>query len=312
MPTTTNFFEAKTAGIQQKDWPKTYILTILGITVLWTCIASAGNGKTPVFTSIDYPNAIDTQATSINASGDIVGRYFLSDGSGHAFLLKAGVFHSIDVPGAVWTDANYINPRGDIVGAYGTSDNTYHAYVLRSGTFTTIDYPSATQGTAGYGIGPNGEVVGSYDSPPHGYLLDNKGNFIPIDFPGAPATFLTQVTADRMVGAYLDPNYQVKFVAHAFVVKNGHFQTIDFPNCTSDNDFSFLSGLNPRGDMTGGCFPAGGYERGYLISEGQIIPINVPGSVSGYANGINPQGQIVGRYTVDGVHNHGYLLTWKP
>lgn len=42
--------------------------------------------------------AVNTQATAISPSGDIVGRYFSANGQQHGFLLTQGKFQTIDPP----------------------------------------------------------------------------------------------------------------------------------------------------------------------------------------------------------------------
>src|SRR5260370_39753708 len=62
------------------------------------------------FVSIDFPNALFTNALGINPEGDIVGFYLDSSGTGHGYLLSGGHFTSIDFPGAIGTLAADINP----------------------------------------------------------------------------------------------------------------------------------------------------------------------------------------------------------
>ena len=289
-------------------------LAMVCFVILWACLCSAQNKKTPVFTSFDYPGSVDTEATGINASGDIVGRYYTFDGTnyfGHGFLFTNGQFQPIDFPDSIYTDVTYISSRGEIVGSYNSADGVQHGFVLRNGAFTTIDYPDAT-GTAGFGIGPNGEVVGTWwdQVQNHGYIMDNQGRFTLFDYPGLQ-TLPTVITAGRITGFYTGDNWAT---VHGFVVKNGKFQTIDFPAIGTYPacETTYLSGLNPQGDMVGGCIRSNS-ESAWLVKDGEFVPISYPGSLTNYANGINPQGQIVGRYmTNDGHFNHGFLLTWKP
>jgi len=254
----------------------------------------------------DYPGAIDTEATGITPSGEIVGRYISSDGFLHGFLLSKGNFYPINVPKALGESVNDINPSGQVVGAYLGQDGIVHGYVLRDRKYTTIDYPGASY-TSCDGIGADGEIVGEesgQDGLIHGFLLDKKGMFTLVEYPGAPQSLLTQISAGRMIGDYLpDPS-----TVYAFVVKNGRFQSFGFPGCKA----SYVSGLNPEGDIVGGCIRNFLDEDGYLRSNGQFISIKMPGWNSCFANDINPQGQIVGRYSInDGRLNHGFLLTWK-
>jgi uncharacterized membrane protein len=254
------------------------------------------------FISFDFPGAIDTQATAITPTGEIVGRYTSADGMQHGFLLRAGQFTSIDFPDATLTDVSWINPNGQIVGGYHGPDNIMHGFLLSGGQFTTIDCPGA-QSTVAYGISSTGDIVGVETDAAgvlHGFLL-RGGNFSVIDFPGAMSTLPTMIIGRHVVGGYFDSN----FAAHGFLLYNHNFQTIDCPDSTS----VFLSGLNLQGEMTGEVTMSDGIQHGLLVSGGKCIVVDVPGSLPGsnYANGLNSTGDMVGRYaTSDGVM-HAYL-----
>lgn len=81
-----------------------------------------------------------------------------------------------------------------------------HGFVRDSGGFTTIDAPRATLFTVVLGIDEGGAAVGAYvDSggKTRGFLQTERGEFIPIDFPGAAATLVSKVNArGQMVGAW--------------------------------------------------------------------------------------------------------------
>jgi hypothetical protein len=266
-----------------------------------TSVASSTPNSKAVFTSFDFPGAVNTQATAITPSGDIVGRYLNADGSQHGFLLSAGKFKSIDVPNATLTDLTWINPRGQIVGGYidNAGNGQEHGFLLTRGKFTTVDYPNA-QFTVAFGIGATGEIVGIWGDGVglHGFLL-RSGNFSPLDLPGATGTLPAMISAGRIVGGYFSSTG-----THGFSLTQSGVQTIDCPGST----FTFLSGVDPQGRMVGGYGSADGNSHGALVIGGNCIPVDFPGGTNTYANGIDPQGDIVGRYTgPDGVV-HGYLL----
>jgi len=248
--------------------------------------------------SFDFPGAINTQATAITPSGDIAGRYTSADGVQHGFLLSGGKFRSINFPGASSTQVSWINPRGQIVGSY--VDSALHGFLLSNGKFTTIDYPNA-QFTIPFGIGATGTIVGIWDNGSgnaKGFLLKAE-NFSPLDVPGATASLPAMISAGRVVGGYTDSTG-----LHGFSLIQGVVQTIDCPGST----FTFISGLDPQGQMVGGYGTADGNGHGALVIGGNCIPVDFPGGTNTYANGINPQGDIVGRYTgADGIV-HGFLL----
>jgi hypothetical protein len=271
------------------------------ITLGLVVFAYASAGAQSKLTSFDFPGAINTQATGITPSGNIVGRYTSADGVQHGFLLSDGKFRSIDVPASISTDITWINPRGQIVGDYVDQSGRGHGFLLNKGAFTTIDYPTA-QWTDAFGIGATGEIVGIYGDSMgniHGYLL-TKGTFTALDFPGASGTLPAMISAGRIVGGY-----NSNTGTHGFSLINGAFHTIDCPGAT----FTFLSGIDPQGRMVGGYGTFDGKNHGALISDGNCIPVDVPNGSDAYANAIDPQGDIVGRYTgADGIV-YGYLLS---
>ena len=157
---------------------------VCSIMLLMLCVASQAQDARR-FTSFDFPDAIDTEPTSISPDGQIVGLYVSSDGLQHGFLLAKGKFQSIDFPGSTQTAARWINPRGQIVGEYTDTGRRQHGYLLSGGRFTSFDYPGA-ESTVAFGIGATGDIVGPWvplgPFTLHGFLL-SKGNFSTVDFP---------------------------------------------------------------------------------------------------------------------------------
>ena len=70
-----------------------------------------------MYSAIDFPGAVLTNAQGINAGGEIVGSYndAGTPSKTHGYVLSGGQFRSIDFPGARVTNARGIGPRGDIV-----------------------------------------------------------------------------------------------------------------------------------------------------------------------------------------------------
>lgn len=276
------------------------VSSMLVVLMFWTMSLSLHAGVQSNFRSFDFPGAIDTQATGITPSGDIVGRYTSPDGVLHGFLLSAGTFHSIDFPNATSTSVNWINPRGQIVGNY-TDVSGGHGFLLSAGNFTTIDYPSA-QWTVAFGIGATGDIVGIYGDSAgalHGFLLSRRV-FRTIDFPGATATLPTMIAAGRIIGGYSNND---NLGDHGFLLDKSVFRTVDCPGA-----FTFFSGIDPEGRMVGGYGTFDGYYHGALVDKGNCITVDIPGGTNTWANASDPQGDIVGRYTgADGIV-HGYLL----
>ena len=266
-------------------------------------LSAAGNAVTryqPSAVSFDFPGAIDTQPTAITPSGDIVGRYISPDGVVHGFLLHEHRFTSIDVPDSAFTEVDWINPRGDMVGGFNDQNGIRHGFLLSHGHFSTIDYPGGTSTTV-FGISATGELVGIWGDT-HGNLqgfLANNGHFTPLYFPGASGTLPTMIAAGILVGGYYGPSG-----THGFTVSHGEYRSIDCPGGT----FTFLSGVDPEGNMVGGFGTPDGHYHGALIKNNNCIRVDYPGSTDTYVNGSNPQGDVVGRYIDTGGLSHGYLL----
>jgi len=257
------------------------------------------------FQSFDFPGSTNTQATAITPSGEIVGRYFTSNGSQHGFVLRDGAFSAVDIPGATSTDVAWVNASGAIVGGYGTNTGG-HAYVLSGGAISTIDFPSANPVcTAGFGISNAGDVVGVGFAcndflHGHGYLF-SRGQFTVIDVPGATGTFPTMVIdSTRIVGTYIGSDG----VFHGFLRQAGNFTTIDVPNST----FTWITGINPEGEIVGFYNSQDGNQHGFVLRDGEFITIDIPGATTSEGNGIDPQGDVVGRYITPDGNTHGYFL----
>jgi hypothetical protein len=60
--------------------------------------------------------------------------------------------------------------------------------------------------------------------------------------------------------------------------------------------------------MAGEMTTADGHQHGLVVSNGECIAVDFPGSVSTYANSIDTCGNIVGRYTDAGGHTHGFVV----
>jgi uncharacterized membrane protein len=263
------------------------------------------------FVKIDFPNAIATTAGSINARGDISGRYDDADGVVHGFLLRKGVFSTIDFPGASFTSARAMNARGDIAGRIHDANGIDHAFLLRDGQFTQIDYPGA-DATVGRGINNAGDITGNHfdgTDIERGFIV-RDGVFQNISFGDANDVWMAQDNGQVMVGdAAVGPGGAL----HGYIRdKQGKFHLIDFPGlsvpCTGPR------WINERGDIVGlfayvntidDCF-AGPPLHGFLLRQGKYVAIDFPGSTSTSVLGINDDGVIVGTYSDKQGVDHGF------
>jgi uncharacterized membrane protein len=169
------------------------------------------DGKT--YTTIEPPAVTYTEppqqgshAYGINELGHVVGIY-QDDRGMHGFLYDGSKHIALDYPGATETFARGVNAFGQIVGSYRTNHGKFHGFVY-DGNYSTLDYPGgAASHTRLQGINDRGEIVG-YCSPcdpktgTRGFLFKD-GEFVDVQFPGSPGTFLNGINNERMiVGEY--------------------------------------------------------------------------------------------------------------
>ena len=88
------------------------------------------------------------------------------------------------------------------------------------------------------------------------------------------------IAAGRIVGGYSDANG-----SHGYLLADGDFQTIDCPKAPGG---VFLSAIDSLGRMAGEMTTADGHQHGLVVSNGECIAVDFPGSVSTYANSIDP------------------------
>jgi probable HAF family extracellular repeat protein len=100
-----------------------------------------------------------------------------------------------------------------------------------------------------------------------------------------------------------------------FLLERGRFKPISFPPGLPDPDPSPFD-LNDRGQIVGPYVDlAFQGARGFLLSRGRLVRVDVPGARATQPQGINNRGQIVGKYsnttgdmTVPGALIRGFLL----
>lgn len=269
---------------------------------LWTPGASVQNLSLP-------PGAygIDSVATSINSSGQIVGSYVYPAYFGGALLYAAGVISDPlnGVPGG----ATGINNNGQIVGAYSLSGNyysTYHAFVRTGSTSTDLSTLGGTSSQAN-GINNKGQVVGAATLPgdviSHGFLFDTT---LPLKdlgtLGGSQSSALAINDSGQVVGWAYTPTAQ-----HGFLY-SGSSPLTDLGTLGGNN--SQANAINSGGQVVGWAETPSGDQRAFIRTGGQMLDLNSvfylgTGAKLSSATGINDVGQIAANSN-DG---HAYRLT---
>jgi uncharacterized membrane protein len=262
------------------------------------------------FGTIDYPNAPQTVAQSINKKGEIVGSWgpdindFRQGLPAYGFALKGSSFKKIVYPSAPITVPFGVNNSGEIVGYYSLDpqDNSGYGFTLVGTKFASVAYAGATH-TELVAINKSGQILtvasfsGVYFS--QSYLLQSGTFSAQILYPGSAGSIAYGINdAGEIVGTY--SNDEVTF--HGFTLIAGVFMTVDYPGATD----TYLTGINNSGQIVGawdngGVDPYGNpLTHGLLLESGTFTSFDSPyaGVTSTTPWGIDDKGIIVGQ-TVD-------------
>jgi hypothetical protein len=189
-------------------------------------------------------------------------------------------------------------------------------YVLDNGVYRTFTLADA--GTGGpTDINNHGDVTGAYVDTAgvqHGFLIDKRGCFDLVDYPGPPRTLNEAIGInDRrdVVGTWGDYGDQVTNAeAHGYVRSKGRFTSIDVPGALVTAAFK----NNDRGQVVGsysnearariGVADA----HGFVLSKGRLTRIDAPGAAKTVLFDINDRGQILGAgMNADNTEGFGFL-----
>lgn len=252
------------------------------------------------YKSFDVPGAIRTEATGINARGDITGAYWDSSNRRHGFLLSNGLFTFFDHPDGKETRPFGINAQGQIVGFYiGAADNRSHGFLRQpSGDFELIDFPlsahpSEPEHTWPVRITATGKVVGCFHDATlpftevmHGFLYED-GNYSYLPQKGTMSNGVTR-DGSIVVGSY----WPTLTTSRSFAIVDGLYTTFDPPGALTSAAWD----VNPSGDIVGAFSDSSG-THGYLLNRYGFTTLDFPGARNTSPRGMNPQGDIVGFYT---------------
>lgn len=277
-------------------------------------VAGRGAERALVFTTVDFPGAVLTNAQGINAGGEIVGIYndAGTPSMTHGFVLSGGRFQSIDVPGARATAARGIGPGGDIVGSYQNPNESggvpSHGFLMSNrGQYFRVDYPDRIN-TIAQRILPDGTILGCYHDTDtmgsmHGMLRSPRGGFEAIP---EEMSMHNGATPDGrlIVGLFTDMDGRGK----GYFVNRGRFEPFEVPGAT------FTAGwdINQAGVAVGVFRDGAGRFHGFQYDGTDFGSIDFPGATATRAFGINAGGDIVGSYVDGAGRTHGFLAQWAP
>ena len=283
----------------------TKLVLWIGVAVLLLMVTSTAAFSQGITKTLDYPGASFTGPEDINHDGVVVGyQYKESDGISHGFFYQNGKFTSYDVPDSMGTQIRGINKYGDIVGAYTDSQSQSHGYVRdhMTGQVKVLDLFGVNQ-TYPSGINDQGTITGLYidnNQVGHFFVYAN-GQKMVVDVPNAtiPGDFSSWPKINNsgsIVGTVIDNDTGER---RAALVSNSSWMLF---NVNGQN--STGRAINASGAIAG--YYAGG-ASGFVIRNGAITLIQIPGALATNPLGINDRQQVVGAYN-DVNATHGFLM----
>ncbi len=194
------------------------------------------------FDYIDIPGAVMSFASSMNASGQLVGVYE-TQVFGAAYLRnRDGSIITFQACNGTNTEPGQINNSGEITGSYADSKNVYHGFIGNAyGACQSFDPPGSIN-TGPAAIDDNGDVAGSYiDSLGlHGFVRMRGQSIVAFDPPGSTGTIVTGINSKGYTVGWFEPG---EGAASGFVrYPDGSFQVL--PDTK-------LSAINKAGQVTG-------------------------------------------------------------
>jgi uncharacterized membrane protein len=220
------------------------------------------------------PDAIFSEATSINDHGDITGQWIDANGFVHGFLISDGAMTILDVPGVTDTFALGINDSGLVAGYWDILDQNGNylanlGFTWKDGAFidTQINFPGATGSLPGaglLGVNSRGDLSGAWlpdlnGNVEHGFVCPKSAPCFSYDA-SVPGTVLTQGDGINAHGQVAGVSCDDNFVCHAFLVAGATLTSFDFPGAAS----TLAYGINSAGQIVGRYSDPDGSTHGFL------------------------------------------------
>ena len=273
-----------------------------GLALLFLQLTSTAAFSQGIIKTLDFPGAASTAPEDINDSGEVVGFYTDANNLSHGFLYEHGQFTPHDVQGSTATQIRGVNNGGDLVGFYWDDQNNLHGFWDHQGQVTMLDLFGVNQ-TFPTGINDQGTIVGLFiDNNQVGhYFVYANNQAVQLDIPNV--TIQNDSTAwpkinngGSIVGSVTDNNTGE---LRAALISNSSWMLF---NVNGEN--SRGRAINSSGAITG--FYAGS-ASGYVLRNGAITLMQVPGALTTSPLGINNHQQITGAY-VDAIGTHGFIM----
>lgn len=199
-----------------------------------------------------------------------------------------------------------INDALQIAGYHNVNQNSGFTLNLPNG-FVTQNYPNSMM-TQVIGINNTGTTDGFYvdnNNVTHGFT-NVHGKFSTVDYPGTAFNqLLGQNDMGQAAGYYsLTPDNTTPDFPYVYDELGQVFQVITIPGAMGGAQ---ATGVNNTQQVCGFYIDSNGVNHGFLLNFGQLVTLDVPGSIFTQALGLNNKGQVVGQWMDGGNNTHGFV-----
>ena len=225
-----------------------------------------------IWTDLGTLGGTNSNATSINASGTVVGFSNTAGGSTHAFSYQSGVMTDIGtLPGGNMSNAYAINSTGVIVGSSDLTGGATHAFSYWAGGMTDLGTLGGSYSEA-YAVNTLGDVTGystiAGDATQHAFLYSNG---VMTDLAVLSGAFDSYGLGINAAGDVVGEVNESDGTYHGFVYSHGTW--IDLG--TLGGSYSDAYSISSTGTVFGRAQIAGDAEfHAFMYSDGVMTDLN--------------------------------------
>lgn len=244
-------------------------------------------------TPIPTPAGRNSQATAINAHGDVAGwtssRNVSTDGQ--AYLFSLGAVRALGTLGGATSYAQDVNDNRVVVGISSPAAGQERPFVHANGAMTALLPPGATSGSA-QALNNAGDVVGTFvdGAGVRSGFLSTGGQFSTLPSLGGGGTNPFAVNASRQVAGF---SRNAANEVRGFLSSGGGITDLG----TLGGNTVIAVDMNDAGDVVGYSSTPASNAIAFLWGAGQMQPLGTLGGATSAANGVNANGVIVGTST---------------